>query len=251
MNTLMEAWSAAWALKLSLLPVLLTYFIFDSPALIRRITRRAYVPIYFMFFPLGHSDKLYAQYFNEDNFFGVGEAMSEPEKAALRTRIRLLSVASMIFATVIAPWLCGFLSAFYLTGEQFREFVWFLMIVKLLLIAKALYELRQNAWFVETSGSFKFLCMIYAAYLVLILRGVTKSYAWTSSNLNALGFWGTLWGLLDYAYVDLFINVIIVALATWAITTRYTDPRLIPKTDSYDHDESASEQPALTSPSNR
>jgi len=93
--------------------------------------------------------------------------------------------------------------------------------------------------------------MIYAAYLVLILRGVTKSYAWTSSNLNALGFLGTLWGLLDYAYVDLFINIIIVALATWAITSRYTNPRLIPKTDAYDHDESASEQPALASPSNR
>jgi len=156
MNTLVEAWSAAWAFKLSLFPTLLTYFIFDLPSLIRRITRRAYVPIYFMFFPLGHSDKLYAQYFNEDNFFGIGEAMSEAEKADLRTRIRLLSVASMIFATVFAPWLCGFLSAFYLTGEQFYEFVWFLMIVKSLLVAKALYELRQNAWFVGKSESLSF-----------------------------------------------------------------------------------------------
>jgi len=245
----MEAWSAAWAFKLSLFPVLLTYFIFDFPALVRRLTRRAYVPIYFMFFPLGHSDKLYAQYFNEDNFYGVGDAMSDAEKAALRTKIRLLAVLSMIFATVVAPWLCGFLSAFYLTKEQFVEFVWFLMIVKSLLIAKALYQLRENAWFVETSNSFKYLCLIYVAYLVLILRGVTKSYAWASSNLSASGFLGTLWGLLDYAYVDLFINVIVVALATWAITTRYTDPRLIPKI--HDYDDTANEQIALSSPPNR
>jgi hypothetical protein len=248
MSTLVEAWSVAWAFKLSLFPVLLTYFIFDLPALIRRITRRAYVPIYFMFFPLGNSDKLYAQYFNEDNVYGIGESMSDAEKTALRTRIRLLAVTSMIFATVVAPWLCGFICAFYLTKEQFYEFVWFLMIVKSLLIVKALYELRASAWFVEKSKSFKFLCMIYVAYLVLILRGVTKAFAWTSSNLSASGFWGTLWGLLDYAYVDFFINVIIVALATWAITTRYTDPRLIPKKD--EHDEPASEQAALTSPSN-
>jgi hypothetical protein len=93
MSTFLEAWSAAWTFKLSLFPVLLTYFIFELPALIGRITRRAYVPIYFMFFPLGHSDKLYAQYFNEDNFFGVGKAMSEADKAALRTRIRLLAIA--------------------------------------------------------------------------------------------------------------------------------------------------------------
>src|SRR5262245_41689226 len=105
--------------------------------------------------------RLYAQYFNEDNFYGVGEAMSAAEKATLRTRIRLLAIVSMIFATVVAPWLCGFLSAFYLTKEQFLEFVWFLMVVKSLLIAKALYELREHAWFIDTSNSFKFLVLIY------------------------------------------------------------------------------------------
>ncbi|KYK46284.1 hypothetical protein A1D31_32460 [Bradyrhizobium liaoningense] len=249
MSALVEAWSAAWTFKLSLFPVLLTYFIFDLPALIRRLTRRAYVPIYFMFFPLGHSDKLYAQYFNEDDFYGVGEAMSPAEKVALRTRIRLLAILSMTFATVLAPWLCGFISGFYLTREQFLEFVWFLMIVKALLIAKALYQLRENAWFVETSNSFKFLVMIYVAYLVLILRGVWKSYVWTSSNLSSSGFWGTLWGLLDYAYVDIFINVVVVALVTWAITTRYTDPRLVPK--AHDHDDAASEDVAISSQPNR
>ncbi len=228
MNTLVEAWSAAWAFKLSLLPILLTYFIFELPALVRR-TRRAYVPIYFMFFPLGHSDNLYAQYFNEDNHFGVGESMSDEEKVVLRTRIRILAILSMIFAIVVAPWLCGFLAGFYLSRDQFVEFVWFLMIVKTLLIARALYELRHTAWFVERSGSFEYLCIIYVAYLLLVWRGVTKSYGWTSANLETLGFFGTLWGLLDYAYVDIFINILVVALATWAITTRYTDPKLIPE----------------------
>ena len=246
MNALLGTLDAAWSFKLSLLPVLLTYFIFDLPAMIRRISRRAYVPIYFMFFPLGHSDKLYAQYFNEDDVFGVGETMSAKEKSDLRTRIRVQSVLSMIFATVVAPWLCGFVAAFYLTRDQFFEFAWLLMIVKSLLILKAILELRQNAWFVEKSNSFYYLCTIYVAYLLLILRGVTKSYTWTSTNLSSFGFFGTLWGLLDYAYIDIFINVIIVALATWAITTRYTDTRLIPEKISYD-DEIQSEQTSQAS----
>lgn len=248
MNRISEIFSLAWAFKVSLLPVLFTYLLFDLPAIIRRITRRAYVPIYFMFFPLGHSDSLYAQYFNEDNMFGVGEAMSRAEKENLRTRIRVQAVLSMIFATVLAPWLCGFLAAFYLTREQFSEFIWFLMVLKTVLIINALYELHKNNWFVDATNSFKYLIVIYATYLALILRGITKSYDWTSANLTSNGFFGTLWGLIDYAYIDIFINVIVVALGTWAITTRYTNPNLIVHTE--DSDEEPREQnSAQSSPS--
>ncbi|MGJ4916615.1 hypothetical protein [Bradyrhizobium oligotrophicum] len=228
MNTLIHAWSAIWDFKLSLLPVLTTYLLFDAQAIVRRLTRTAYVPIYFMFFPLGHSDKLYAQYFNEDDFYGIGREMTEAEKKSLRTRLRLLSIISMIFATVVGPWLCGILAGLYLSREQFYEFVWFLMIVKTGLLAKALFELHRNAWFVRQSNSFAMLCLIYLLYLWLIWRGVTKSFAWVSSNLESLGLIGVIWGLLDYAYVDIFINILVVALGTWAITTRFTDPDLIP-----------------------
>jgi hypothetical protein len=160
METISEIWERVWEFKLSLLPVLLTYLLFDAQAIFRRITRKAYVPIYFMFFPLGHSDKLYAQYFNEDDVYWVGDSMAPEQKVALRNRIRRHAIISMVLAAVIAPWVCGFLSALYLTRPQFVEFVWFLMIVKTLLIGKALYELQANAWFVERSNSFLFLCAI-------------------------------------------------------------------------------------------
>lgn len=229
MEVIKEIWLRVWEFKLSLIPVLLTYLLFDVQAVIRRVTRKAYVPIYFMFFPLGHSDKLYAQYFNEDDIYWIGASMTPEQKVALRNRIRRQAIMSMVFATAIAPWVCGFLAALYLTQEQFKEFVWFLIGVKTLLICKALYELRANAWFVEKSNSYLFLCAIYVGYLLLILRGVTKAFAWTAENLRTLGVLGTLWGLLDYTYVDIFINIFAVSAATWAITTRYTDPTLIPE----------------------
>jgi hypothetical protein len=51
MRSIVEALNIAWSFKLSLAPVLLTYLIFELPAIIRRSMRWAYIPIYFMFFP--------------------------------------------------------------------------------------------------------------------------------------------------------------------------------------------------------
>ena len=62
----------AWNYKISLAPVAATYLLFDLPAITRKLTGVAYVPIYFIFFPLGHSDRLYAQYFNEDLVYRDG-----------------------------------------------------------------------------------------------------------------------------------------------------------------------------------
>lgn len=236
MRSIPEFFNIAWAYKFSLMPVLLTYLIFDLPALIRRITRRAYIPIYFMFFPLGHSDQMYAQYFNEDDIYGVGESMNEAQKQMLRARIQVTAILSMIFAAVIAPWLCGFIAAFYLEQSQFLEFVWFLMILKIILICISLYEIKQSDSFVMRSHSFKYVVLVYIAYVVLIWRGVTKSFWWTSDNLSTSGLAGLLMRLAEHAYVDLFLNIVVVALGTWAITNHYLDPKLIREKYVY-HDE--------------
>src|SRR3990172_5334548 len=107
MAALLSFFADSWNFKLSLLPVLSTYLLFESPALIRRYYRWLYTPIYFIFFPLGHSDQLYAQYFNEDDFYLIGESQTPEEKAALRRRIVAISVLSMVLSTVIAPVACG------------------------------------------------------------------------------------------------------------------------------------------------
>ncbi len=135
----------------------------------------------------------------------------------------------MLFATVLAPWLCGFIAAFYLTKNQFVEFLWFLLVVKAIVLCWTLCNLRNESPAVRKS--FQYVVILYAGYLFLVWRGLTKAYEWTHLNLQTKGANGLALGLFDYAYVDIFINVIIVAVVTWAITTLFTKPTNIPHPD--------------------
>lgn len=229
MGRLAEIWNQVWNYKLSLFPVLLTYFIFDLPAIARRLTRVAYVPIYFVIFPSGHSDQLYAQYFNEDFFYGEGASMSDEEKRRLRNKILAVAILSMVFATVIAPWLCGFIAALYLNDQQFFEFLVFLLAVKAILIFFSIRRLRNDSPAMSKGGSAYYVAALYSAYLFFVWLGLTKAYEWTHSHLNSKGILGLALGLLDYAYVDIFLNIFIVSALTWGLTTLFTDPANIEK----------------------
>lgn len=226
-----EIASFAWNYKLSLLPVLLTYLIFDLPAIVRRMTRVAYVPIYFIVFPSGHSDQLYAQYFNEDFFYGEGAQMSADEKRRLRHKIQATAIFSMVFATVVAPWLCGFIAAFYLSKQQFAEFVIFLLVAKTILIFFSLRRLKLESPAMSKGGSVYYVTALYSAYLFFVWLGLSKAYEWTHTHLNNKGVVGLALGLLDYAYADIFINIIIVAAITWGATTLFTDPTNIERAE--------------------
>lgn len=184
------------------------------------------MPIYFMFFPLGYSDEKYARFFNDDDVFGIAKPLTDEEREALRRRIIALAIFSMAFATVVAPWLCGFIAAFYLSTNQFIEFIWFLMIVKSLLICISLHNIYNGDTFITQSNSFLYVIIIYGVYLVLIFQGVTSSYEWTIEHINATGFIGLVVGLLRRAYSEVFVNIVLVSLVTWAVTNRQLDPRL-------------------------
>jgi hypothetical protein len=228
-HTLIQFWSAAWTYKVSLVPVLLTYFLFDLPAIIRKFTRIAYVPIYFVVFPLGHSDQLYAEYLNEDDFYGVGRTMTQKQKRELRRKIQSTAIISMVFAAVVAPWLCGFISALYLAPVQFTEFLVFFFIVKVFLIGTALWNFRLESRAANQPPAFLSVVGIYALFLLFVWYGLNKSFSWTHTHLDSKGLIGLANALVDYAYADLLINVGVVAALTWALTIRFTDPKNITK----------------------
>jgi hypothetical protein len=235
MITELEAiWLSIWSYKLSLVPVALTYLLFDLPALIRRVTGIAYVPIYFLIYPVGHSDRLYAEYFSEDDFYGIGAEMSPKQKADLRRRIQVTAVFSMLFAAVVAPWVCGFVAAFYLTGSQFTEFLWVLFIVKPLLILRALRHLRSDSRAVLHGNAFLYVVILYVLYLIVVFLGLTNAFRWTVENLDSLAPIEVALRVLENGYREVFLNVIVVALATWAATARFTDPRNISPPERWD-----------------
>lgn len=227
LNSLGEWWSIVWTYQVSLVPVLVTYLLFDLPAIVRKLTRIAYVPIYFAIFPLGHSDQLYAEYLNEDDFYGVGATMTPEEKRALRRKIQSTAIISMIFAAVVAPWLCGFVSALYLRPSQFKEFLAFFFLMKIFLISKSLWSLRLESRAANQLPALLSVVGIYVLFLLFVWYGLTKSFGWTSTHIDSKGFIGLAVALADYAYVDLMINVGVVAALTWALTVQFTDPRNI------------------------
>lgn len=240
MGTLHQFLLDAWAYKVSLLPVLITYLIFDFPAIIRRLTKIAYVPIYFTVFPLGHSDKLYAEYLNEDDFYGVGETMSSAEKDVLRRKIQATAVFSMVFAAVLAPWICGLAAAFYLAPNQFGEFLVFFFVTKTFLISMALINLRLESRAADKPPAIISVVGIYVLYLVFVWHGLTKSFKWATSQIADHGYSGFFIALLDYIYTDLLINVAVVAALTWAFTIKFAAPENISKIEHY------TDEPAAT-----
>lgn len=246
LNSLGQFWSLIWTYKVSLAPVLLTYLLFDLPAIVRKITRIAYVPIYFVVFPVGHSDRLYAEYLNEDDFYGVGQTMTPKQKRALRRKIQSTAIVSMVFAAVLAPWLCGFVSAFYLKSPQFKEFLVFLFVIKLFLISKSLWNLRLESRAANQPPAFLSVVSIYILFLAFVWYGLSKSFDWTSTHLDTKGFLGLASALGDYAYVDLMINVGVVAALTWAFTVQFTDPKNI-SNFSRDDDEPDAPSPLSSS----
>jgi hypothetical protein len=219
-----ELWWQAWTYQVSLFPVLLTYLLFDSQALVRRLTRYHYVPIYFFVFPTGHTDKMYAEYFNEDDFYGVGEAMSPDQRQKLRKKIRVSAVVSMLSATVLAPYVCGILSAFYMSPQQFREFVCFLLIVKGSLLVHSLSRLRIESRAVSRASAFYCVVAIYAAYMFFVWRGLVKSFSWAHFQLTTTGFWGLIAAIGDLFHQEFFINIFAVAMFTYLVQQKFTSP---------------------------
>jgi hypothetical protein len=139
----------------------------------------------------------------------------------------------MIFGAVIAPWLCGIISAFYLTQSQFKEFIWFLMIAKTALLIISLNIIRQSDSFVMRSHSFKYVVLVYIAYLYVIWRAVTMAFKWTADHLISHGVPGLLSAIEEFAYVEVFINIFVVGLATWLLTSHFLDPKLIRQQSEY------------------
>jgi hypothetical protein len=85
----------AWEFRYALLPCLFAYFVFELPLVYRRLTRKLYVPIYFAFFPFGHSDELYARYFDEDYYWMAGGPFKKEERPNARIKIIWVSMLSL------------------------------------------------------------------------------------------------------------------------------------------------------------
>lgn len=221
-----DYWIYIWNFKFSLAPVLVTYFFFELSTIVRRITRIAYTPIYFAFFPLGHADELYAQYFNEDDFY-IGASQTPAEKNKVRKKIVSLSVVSMIFSTVVNPAMAGIFASIFLKVNEFFEFFVFLFILKLVMISFSLYRVRHVS-FVYVSQSWVWLVAVYALYFALVMRVVFVSHEWGVQRIDEVGIYTMLLDIVDLILFDFGLYILAAGAVGAAVSYWMTDPDNIP-----------------------
>lgn len=170
-----------WNYQAAVFQVLSLIVLFEIPSIIRRLYRVAYTPIYFMFFPLGHSDRLYAEYFAEDYFYS-SSALSEKKVSQIRYRIMAIAALSMFVSAVFAPVVVGFVGGLLFDTKVFYDFVFALLAMKTVLLCYSLYN-----FFLTTVGRTNLarflLPILYLVYLVVIFVFLTNTFDWTIERL--------------------------------------------------------------------
>jgi fatty acid desaturase len=139
--------------------------------------------MYFMFFPLGHSDNLYSQYFAEDYFYSTGEHLNDKQIKSVRFRIMAIAAVSMFFSTVFAPVFVGFIGAIFVDQKVFYDFIFLLLFMKIVLLCVSLYFFFQTS--VGRVVAVRFVVvMLYITYVTVVFVFLADTYDWTIETLR-------------------------------------------------------------------
>lgn len=217
----MELLERAWNFQYALVPCAAAYIVFDLPIIFRRITRKLYVPVYFSFFPFGHSDELYARYFDEDHYYVVGGPIPQEERGNTQIKIIWVSVLSLVLTMAISPFLGALFSHYVLSDEQFRQFFWTLALVKAVLLLMSLYDLH-NTYKITNVVPLSYLIVIYLAYWGALLVFLDRAKVWIDAKAAQGGLPTVLGGVIDFLVFEVGIGIIIVALLGFLIPWRLT-----------------------------
>lgn len=217
----------AWGFEYAILPCLVAYLIFDMPIIVRRVTRKAYVPIYFAFFPAGYSDELLARYFDEDDFYQLGGPFPEGELGKARLKIIAVAVLSLTLTMTLSPLFAGLFGTYFLTQEQFTQFIWTLGIIKASLLLWACYDLTYR-FQISDRVPIGVLAGIYSVYWTLLVYFTVKIQDWIEVQNELGGVSKVAQGLLDFVILEFGVEIVFVAvvgsLVAWWITERRENP---------------------------
>jgi len=211
----------AWEFQYALLPCLTAYLIFDFPIVVRRITRKLYVPVYFAFFPFGFSDELYARYFDDDQYYVLGGPYPESERPTARVRIIWLSVLSLATTLFVSPFVAALYTHIALSDSEFLQFVWTLAIVKAVFLLWALYDLHFR-YKITRAVPFAYLALTYIFYWGALLAILNRSKTWIDTTVEAGGLSAVFLGVLDFLVFEIGFQIFLVsllgALIPWWVT---------------------------------
>lgn len=228
--------SEVWKFEYAIVPCLIAYIIFEAPIIYRRITRKLYVPIYFAFFPFGYSDELYARYFDEDVLYSVGGPFRKDEIPNARIKIIWISVLSLTLTMAVSPFLSALFSHFYLSPHQEIQFFYTLAIVKLLLLAWSLYDLRWH-YTVTDVVPIGYIATIYVIYWASLLTFYDRGLTWIAEKDKFGGPSAIANGLLDFFIFDIGVGILFVGIIGFLIPWRLTSGTARPAEEIASYDE--------------
>lgn len=217
MNFLYELWNFEY----SLVPCLTALLVFEFPILYRRFTRKVYVPIYFSFFPFGFSDELYAKYFDDHEYWMIGEPLSKVQRTFVRQKIIWLCVLSLTLTMTISPFLAALFSHFFLDTAEFRQFIWTLAIVKAVLLSTSLLDLRWK-YLITDKIPLRYIAIVYFVYWVLVLFFLKEMKVWIDKQMTAGGWSALRDSTIDFLVLDIGVGVLFVAVVGWLVPWRLT-----------------------------
>jgi hypothetical protein len=189
-----------------------------------------YVPIYFAFFPFGYSDELYAKYFDEDDYYVVGGPFREREVKNARTKIIWVSVLSLALTMALSPFLAAMFSYYYLTAPQQVQFFYTLAVVKGLMLALSLYDLRWQYTITEIVPA-GFIATIYLIYWIALLTFYDRGLTWIAEQDAVGGISAIANSLLDFFVYDIGVGILFVGVIGFLIPWRLTSGTARPIAD--------------------
>jgi hypothetical protein len=185
----MEILDVFWNGKFLVFQIVTCLFVLEAPSLLRRVTKVAYVPLYFSFIPLGHSDSLYAEYLDE-GFLG-GSDMNEAESNRLKNKIVSYGYISIIFSFLFVPWTAGAILSSIVAKEVVMQTLVIFVVWKAYAISKGIIQWRLDT-VVFRGSNLILVVLLYVSFLFAVVVGTLSSFDWFSGTFRKLGTLGTL-----------------------------------------------------------
>jgi hypothetical protein len=165
-----------WQYKVQIVPVFIFLCVYELPAIVRRMKKTFYVPIYFSVYPLRQINQDLSIYLGEDDFYDRGWRLNPTEAESLRRKIIFTSIVSASIDALAVPLVVGLLAAFVLEKDVFFQFVTMLTIYKIISIVLSLRNARLHI--LDSRWKNGFLAIIYIAYIGIVIEMLRTSYLW-------------------------------------------------------------------------
>lgn len=234
-----------WNFQIQIVQVGLAMIVYELPALVRRLRTLYYVPVYFGVFPFRALNKPLSEYFGE-GVAGRGENLSNDKADLLRRYVVRKSTLSMAIDALAVPLVIGFLLAFFINPDVFRQFLICLLVYKLLTIAFSIKNFHFHI--IGTVRNHFLVTFIYLLYISVVYKMVSQSYNWAHPMIESEQYGdlvSKLTGLfLHHVVVQWIIVATISAIVVGFITDRELREETITKVSSPSQDTKPNNPPA-------